>query len=77
MQAISQYGDTKLKSDRDEIFITTYNLPQSAGGSHMAGEDVNVHSLVTPRPVEGLTVHTPFYHNGLLKANISWNLPQG
>ena len=75
VQAISQYGDTKLKSDRDQIFITTYNLPQSVGG-HL-NDDVNIHSLVTPRPVEGLLVHTPFYQNGLLKVNISWSLPLG
>ena len=75
MQAISQYGDTKLKSDRDQIFITTYNLPQSVGG-HL-NDDVNIHSLVTPRPVEVLLVHTPFYQNGLLKVNISWSLPLG
>ena len=31
----------------------------------------------TPAPVSGLAVGLPYFHNGLMKANVSWTLPSG
>lgn len=74
VQAISRYGDVKLKSEKSSVYITTYPLPRSAERV-VATPSVVIRPLPTPAAIHVLEVDNPFYQNGLLKANISWSLP--
>lgn len=38
---------------------------------------VDVRPLPAPESIERLTANVPFYQNGLLKANITWQFPEG
>lgn len=80
LQAICQYGEIRLKSDKVSLSIITYPLPRTethvAIGSRTLNPPNTVRSLPTPPTPLQLNSHRSFYHNGVLKANISWTLPE-
>ena len=38
-------------------------------------DELDIQTLATPKPIDGLVVHPPFYQNGLIRVNVSWNFP--
>lgn len=78
IQAICQYGDVRLKSDKVTLSIITYPLPrhdQRPVGSRTLPFLNTMRSAPTPvAPVE-LVANQPFFENGTLKANVTWTLP--
>lgn len=78
VQAISQHGDVRLKSEKASLYITTYPLPRSSNRVLQSTPvpSVTGQSMPTPPTPDQLTVVDTYYQNGLLKANISWNFEE-
>ncbi|ELU04352.1 hypothetical protein CAPTEDRAFT_221478 [Capitella teleta] len=87
LQAISYYGDYRLKSEKSSIYLTTYPLysPRSekrvSGAHHRVGQGHSSISIVavvhpTPASVTDLAAGQAYFNNGLVKANVSWELPE-
>ncbi|ELU04353.1 hypothetical protein CAPTEDRAFT_221479 [Capitella teleta] len=85
VQAICQYGDRRLKSEKSSLYITTYPLPRAAervsGAHHRVGQGHSSISIVavvhpTPASVTDLAAGQAYFNNGLVKANVSWELPE-
>ncbi|KAK2143645.1 hypothetical protein LSH36_824g02009 [Paralvinella palmiformis] len=77
IQAICQYGDTRLKSDKASIYINTYPLSRAAQIVLTTTRlPLEVEILQTPPPLTALKVDAPFFQNGLLRANVSWSVIQ-
>jgi hypothetical protein len=86
VQAISAYGDRRLKSERIGTYITTMAIQQAT--QIVRGESLILSTAIPPDIIVIKTLHKlpplkeiipqdAYFHNGLVKANISWTLPDG
>ena len=83
MQALIQYGDTKLRSKKANLFVTTFSAEKNLDGFELFPSNANefeeedekeVVSTPTPipDPISNLTHEKPFFKDGVIKAKIKW-----
>nr|XP_006817944.1 PREDICTED: anosmin-1-like [Saccoglossus kowalevskii] len=75
VQAFSQWGKQKLRSNRTSLMLTTRDIAQADEPPNAYRGHKKIHS-VPPGPLEGVTVEVPFWHHGDLKARVHWGQPQ-
>ena len=83
VQALIQYGDTKLRSKKANLFVTTFSAEKNLDGFELFPSNANefeeedekeVVSTPTPipDPISNLTHEKPFFKDGVIKAKIKW-----
>ena len=85
VQALSQYGDTKLRSKKANLFVTTFSAEKNlddfelfpSNANEFEGEEEDEEELVStptpiPDPILNLTHENPFFKDGVIKAKIKW-----
>ncbi|XP_077987359.1 anosmin-1-like [Glandiceps talaboti] len=77
IQAFSQWGKSRLRSERTSKTILTPYIAQS-DGVILPGDPtgIKVPSSMPPGPLDGVTVERPFWHHDKLKAHVSWGQPK-
>jgi len=83
VQALIQYGDTKLRSKKANLFVTTFSAEKNLDDFELFPSNANefeeeeekeVVSTPTPipDPILNLTHENPFFKDGVIKAKIKW-----
>lgn len=72
VQAISMFRESRLKSDKAGLFITTFSFQKHHDRIPPPWTTSSSYHHLTPPTPEDLVARKPYFQNGLLKANVSW-----